>query len=245
MRRFALALLASTALTGTAFGADIARTAPVASQPVAYGVNWTGIYIGGHIGGAWTSNGNNNNYYNNYYYDNNNDDSSFIGGGQIGFNYQIGSWVLGVEGDISAADLGNKRDNYYNLPYYYGGRSIDWFATLTGRVGYAWDNWLLYVKGGGAWADTDNGRDYYYTNYGYNRDNTLSGWTVGVGVEWAWTPNWSVKLEYDYLDFESDKDHYYYTNYYHDRNVEVHAVKLGINYRFGGPTAVAPVAARY
>lgn len=238
MRRFALALLASTALTGTAFGADIARTAPVASQPVAYGVNWTGFYLGGHIGGAWTNNDHDD--YNNLYYDNDGNTGSFIGGGQVGFNYQVGAWVLGIEGDISAADLGNKHD-YYFAPYYYPGTSIDWIATLTGRIGYAWDNWLLYVKGGGAWAGGDS-KDYY--GYGYDHDDNLSGWTVGVGVEWAWTPNWSVKLEYNYLDFDRGHD-YYYTGYYNDRNTEVHAVKVGINYRFGGPTAVSPVSARY
>jgi outer membrane immunogenic protein len=240
MRRFALALLASTALTGTAFGADIARTAPVASQPVAYGVNWTGVYLGAHIGGAWTNNNNDDYYYYNYY-DDNGSEGSFIGGGQIGFNYQVGQWVFGVEGDISAADLGNKHAYYY-APNWYIGEKIDWLATLTGRIGYAWDNWLLYVKGGGAWAGLDDNRDYYYYS-GYNRDDTLSGWTVGVGVEWAWTPNWSVKLEYDYLSFDEDNNHY--TNYHFNRNDEVHVVKLGVNYRFGGPTAVAPVSARY
>lgn len=233
MRRFALALLASTALTGTAFGADIARSAPVASQPIAVGVNWTGFYVGAHIGGAWTDSGNDNSYYGNH-----GSDSSFIGGGQLGFNYQVGQWVLGIEGDISWADLGSNH-NYY-APYYYG-TSIDWFGTLTGKLGYAWDNWLLYVKGGGAWADGNN--NHYWTGY-YNNNDTQSGWTVGVGIEWAWTPNWSVKLEYDYLSFD-DGHKYYNAGYYYDNNNDVSVVKLGINYRFGGPTAVAPVSARY
>jgi outer membrane immunogenic protein len=235
MRCFALALLASTALTGTAFGADIARRAPVASQPVAYGVNWTGFYVGAHIGGAWTEGGDN-------FWDpvtaawwNTDDSSGFIGGGQIGFNYQIGQWVLGVEGDISWTDLGNdNRDlaNYYS-------RSTDWFATVTGRLGYAWDNWLLYVKGGGAWAD---GNDYYWNRPLWQGDGSRSGWAVGAGLEWAWTPNWSVKLEYNYLDFGSDHDAWFNT---WDHDYQIHAVKVGINYRFGGPAAVGPVSTRY
>ncbi|ALK08634.1 outer membrane protein [Blastochloris viridis] len=246
MRRFALALLASTALTGTAFGADIARTAPVASYPVAVGVNWTGVYLGGHIGWAWADTSSDYDYYGFPYTGyGGKDDNGFLGGGQIGFNYQVGQWVFGVEGDVSWTDLGTSHDYYIDDPFFYYGRgsSVDWIATLTGRIGYAWDNWLLYAKGGAAWGGRDGGRNYDLLDVYYdNRDDTHTGWTLGAGVEWAWTPNWSVKLEYDYIDFGGGHE-YYVGDYYFKEEAQIHTVKLGVNYRFGGPAPA--VAARY
>jgi len=113
----------------------------------------------------------------------------------------------------------------------------NWYATLTGRVGYAWDNWLWYVKGGAAWSDME----YRFGGFGTLSD-TRVGWTVGTGVEWALAPQWSAKLEYNFLDF--GKDTFNFAARPVDVDTHVHLVKAGINYRFGG-FGKAPGGANY
>ena len=75
----------------------------------------------------------------------------------------------------------------------------NWYGTATARVGYAVDNWLWYVKGGAAWLDAD------HTIGGVTFSDTQTGWTVGTGLEWALGPNWSAKLEYNYMDFGKER----------------------------------------
>ena len=119
---------------------------------------------------------------------------------------------------------------------------VKWLGTVTGRIGYAWDRMLLYVKGGGAWV-----RDVYTITAGggffaETRD-TNWGWTIGAGLEYGLTPNWSVKAEYNYLDFGTERIRFTpNVGAPFDRDVDqhIHVVKVGINYRFGGP-----VVARY
>jgi outer membrane immunogenic protein len=188
--------------------------------------NWSGFYLGGHLGYGWSSEeataagvvGST-------------DPDGFIGGVQAGYNWQADRWVFGIEGDWSWSGA----DGNAVL----GGLTSDhsWYATLTGRVGYAWDNWLWYVKGGAAWADTE------YSAFGFGTaSDTRVGWTLGTGVEWALAPQWSAKLEYNYLDFSNDTFTFAGTPV--DVDTQVHLVKLGLNYRFGG-YGKAPVTARY
>jgi outer membrane immunogenic protein len=99
-------------------------------------------------------------------------------------------------------------------------------------VGYAWDRVLLYVKGGGAWVSED-----YPVGVGGPFAFTLShdraGWTVGAGLEWGFADKWSVKLEYNYLDFGTDRLNF--RGAIEDISQEAHVAKAGINYRFGFP----------
>jgi outer membrane immunogenic protein len=256
MRRFALCLLSATALgTGCATAADLpARMptkAPVAA-PLAY--NWSGFYFGGHVGGGWVDT--DSTIVTNFGAAfppgtvNNQSASGVIAGGQLGVNWQLGQWVLGVEGDYSWSGIDG--DNSHASVITPGTVShthseINWLATATARVGYAWDNWLFYVKGGGAWADFDS--NSYTTNAGGTTISTLvggetrSGWTVGAGLEWSLLQNWSAKLEYNYLDFGTDRETRLFTSganagstVLRDVDTHIHVVKVGLNYRFNwGP----------
>ena len=211
--------------------------------------NWTGFYIGGHIG--WSSTEKDwSNYHDGFgvadplFLGTSHKGDSFIGGGQIGINWQAGQWVFGIEGDISAVDH-DQRSSCGPLLAYSCNSQADWYATATGRIGYAWDRALLYVKGGAAFAE--DSYNVYDTSTGLlfgNADDTRTGWTVGVGLEYAFWNNWSAKIEYNYLDFGSDRHNFHDAGLLvasGDIDQQVHMVKFGINYRFGAPA----VSARY
>jgi outer membrane immunogenic protein len=222
--------------------------APVMAAPLVY--NWTGFYIGGHVGYGWSDKDWTQTFSSlGLALDRGSHEADgFLGGGQIGFNYQVGQWVFGIEGDVSWSDLSGS-GNHLVFPAYSGHSSIDWLATLTGRVGYAFDRTLLYVKGGVAFADDD----HHIAFAGLGRvtnstGDTRTGWTVGAGIEHAFWNNWSAKIEYNYMDFGSDNHTFTYFAApaglveRWDIDQTVHAVKFGINYRFGWG---GPVVARY
>ncbi len=263
MRRLALALLAGTSLLGLASAASAAdlavRKAPPPPPPPVW--SWSGFYIGAHVGGAWgtvetdlidlnaggavlplgiplsshTLNG-------------------FLGGVQAGFNWQVGVVVFGVEGQISWTDQEGHTPCLLILRC---STQTDWLATLAGRIGVTADKALLYVKGGVAWADNT-----YSANLNIAGVNILSatvsedsrvGAMFGAGVEYAFTPNWSAKIEYNYIDF--DVENYNApililgANVGLNANVDVHQrqhlIKAGINYRFDWGLGKGPVMARY
>jgi outer membrane immunogenic protein len=221
-----------------ASAADLPVRAPRAPVVVATAYNWSGIYIGGHVGGAW---GNKDWVAVGVGPLGSHDVDGFIGGGQLGFNYQTGALVFGAEVDFSWAGLdGSFIDNIF-----LGNNKteVKWLGTVTGRIGYAWDRMLLYVKGGGAWV-----RDVYtITGAGgffAETKDTNWGWTIGAGLEYGLTPNWSVKAEYNYLDFGTERIGFtpnVGAPFQRDVDQNIHVVKVGINYRFGA----GPVVARY
>lgn len=152
-----------------------------------------------------------------------------LGGGQIGCNYQFAAnWVIGVEGDGSAADIKGDvnappvtfvvppGDFLPPLPPFSPGAPFPpgpvafaasfhakthWLASLTGRLGYAAGPWLLYAKGGVVWAGDKYSADLPAFNEHLKASVTRPGWTVGGGIEWAFWDNWSAKVEYDFYDF--------------------------------------------
>lgn len=206
------------------------------SPAVAQNFDWTGFYAGGHLGGAWskekwvfaatTINASP-------------DPNGFLGGLQAGYNFQSGLWVFGVEADASWADV--KGSGLFSEivpgPDGFGRSKIDFLATLTGRIGFAaWQQGLIYVKGGAAWAD----EKYWQFSDPITTpkvSKTLTGWIIGAGVEQAWTNNWSVKLEYNYIDFGTT--HVFIPVFDDPETVreKVHVVKLGLNYKFGAPVS--------
>jgi outer membrane immunogenic protein len=129
--------------------------------------------------------------------------SGGIAGGTVGCNYQISSFVLGIENDTSWT---NTKGSVSDLPPFHTGAvsstSENWIDTLRGRVGYSWDRSLLYVTGGGAWAGTSVNVSNFVS---VTDSQTRTGWVVGVGGEWAaWTGPWgalTLKLEYLHADF--------------------------------------------
>jgi len=224
---FSAALLASTA----SFAADLpARTytkAPVYAAPI---YNWTGIYVGAHIGAAFG--GDDGFATTNAALVGSSRDAAFLGGGQIGADYQFApNWLVGIEGQISG--LSNSDRNFTDGTLAIRDRS-DWLASVTGRLGYTWGPGLIYAKGGVAFRD-DNGLAANFAGV-TNREST--GYTVGGGLEYMFAPAWSAKVEYQYYNFDTTTaafaDPALTGISYKD---DLHTVKVGVNYHFnwGGP----------
>jgi outer membrane immunogenic protein len=236
MKRFLLGAAAFVAFAAPAFAADLPphpyTKAPAYTAPqVVY--NWTGFYIGGHIGGAFA--GNNSLQGNG---------GRFMGGVEGGFDYQFApNWVVGAEAQYSWLANNN------NGAVFPGGVLVttknNELGSVTGRIGYTWGPALLYGKGGFAWRDNNNigvtvaGAPAAFTTNGSHKD----GYTVGAGLEYMFAPNWSAKAEYQYYNFGSTTFNtgpvaIVGTRFRDDE----HTVKAGINYRFGWG---GPVAAKY
>jgi len=235
----ALALVSA----GVACAADlparpIMKAAPVYVPP-AY--NWSGFYIGGNGGGAWSHTcwddlglGLTEGCHN---------ASGGVGGGQVGFNWQTGPVVFGVEfsGDWTSLKGSNAS---LALPGNTNTTKIDSILAVTGRIGYAWDAALLYVKGGGAWVDDK------YTAFdtatgvvNATASETRSGWTIGGGWEYGFTPNWSVAVEYAHYDFGNRNVNFTGVAFGTDNiHQTVDMVTARLNWRFNWG---APVVARY
>jgi outer membrane immunogenic protein len=234
-------------LACTAASSAIAADMPAKASPAA-AFDWTGIYIGGHIGGGWGDHASTNVTATPFAPVGNGITTSpggFVGGGQLGGNLQFGSGVLGLEADVSWS--GGEDGITVPSPIMagvslHGMSDVKWFATLTGRAGYAIDNVLLYVKGGAAWMDVGYTASALNTATGVaivgpvNFGSVRTGWTAGGGVEHGFRNNWSAKLEYNYLDLGTER----YTltagglTNQVDINAQTHVVKLGLNYRLGG-----------
>lgn len=207
-------LLTSSAL----YAADLPRKAPpITPAPVVY--NWTGFYVGVNLGGAWTGTSSGN-------FSNNLD--GVIGGGQLGYNWQTGPILLGIEGDFQgSSQRGSGSTTIGGVTFNTEGR-IPWFATLRGRLGYVSGPWLLYVTGGGAWTNFEV--DVTTAAGSVSDHTTKSGWTVGGGVEWMFIPNWSAKLEYLYLDTDSTSVTLFGNTF--DARAKQNIVRAGLNYHF-------------
>ncbi|ANY77062.1 hypothetical protein BB934_01545 [Microvirga ossetica] len=208
-------LLSSVALLGLATGAMAAdlpsRAAPapmIAAVPV---FTWTGFYVGVNAGYGW--NANDSITVGGLTFDLD-DEGGFVGGAQAGYNYQIGSFVVGLEGDIQYADFGG--DDRFD----FDGDGIldddfntsDWFGTVRARAGVAFDRALIYATGGFAFADN------------------ATGWTVGGGLEYAFTNNLSAKIEGLYVNLDQDDN---FPGLDLDNDAEFGVVRAGLNFRFG------------
>jgi outer membrane immunogenic protein len=186
MRVFRLAAaVAVLAASMAANAADLPRAvpAPMATKAPPFqgpGYDWSGFYVGVNGGGGWG----------NSRFDSSGrfGTSGGVAGGTVGYNAQIGSWVLGFEGDIDWSNVGGSTSSA-GCP----GCSVqnDWLTTARGRVGYAFGHWLPYVTGGLAAGNVNA------TAPGFaGMDSTQVGWTAGAGVEYGLARNWSMKLEY-------------------------------------------------
>jgi len=208
-----LVLASAFAIVGfSAQAADLPVKAPVAPAPVYAPYSWTGFYIGGNVGYSWakhhidiTSTGGTT------LSSGNPDPQGAIGGGQIGYNWQTGNWVLGLEADIQAADQHgdfNSSFTVLGVPTSQAtSEKLDWFGTVRGRLGYAWDRSLLYATGGWAYGHekccaivTAGG----VTTVSHFSEHYSDGWTVGAGYEYAFADRLSARIEYLYVDFGSD-----------------------------------------
>jgi outer membrane immunogenic protein len=249
--------------TAVAGAADMPVKAPPPPPPPPPLFTWTGFYVGGNIGGAWANNTWRDTFFGTNFNNNNNNNGRFIGGGQVGVNYQVGQFVIGGEWDFDWAGNNNNNNNVgVILP---NGNNIvitnnnnSWITTVAARFGWAVDHWLFYGKAGGGWVGNNNftltnlttgasvtcGSFSTLTNCG----NNTGGWLVGAGLEYAFANNWTVKLEYDYLGLGNRTfivpagapflaGDTFTTN---NRNVQM--FKVGFNYLFnwGAPGYGAP-----
>jgi outer membrane immunogenic protein len=147
--------------------------------------NWTGFYVGINGGYAWGRS-----QWSGTAGDFTVSPKGWVAGGTLGYNFQTGTWVWGVEGDFDVTDLNGTADIC-------GGCEIKntWLGTARLRLGYGgWNNWLPYITGGGAFGQIKATTPLGETN------NTRWGWTAGAGLEWAFLANWSAKIEYLYMD---------------------------------------------
>jgi outer membrane immunogenic protein len=266
------ALLA--AISGSAIAADLGRPAPVytkAPPPVVF--SWTGFYIGGNLGGhwgrdstttaadpvGWTAAGA---AAINAATLGTVSPTGFEGGGQVGYNVQYGSAVFGIEAD--AEWLGGTATRTVTnftvinpADVFTTSTQPRWMATFRGRLGFAMDRVLFYATGGGAFSGVSTTDSF--CSFGcpagvaadfasVTNNSGIWGWTVGGGLEWAWTDNWIARAEYLYVAFPS------FTNripscaaclagsdisvtHKYSENI----ARVGLSYKFGG----GPVMSRY
>ncbi|UTD26867.1 outer membrane protein [Bradyrhizobium sp. WD16] len=202
--------------------------------------NWSGFYLGINGGGGW----NRSSWDIAGFDEGSHTGSGGTVGGQIGYRWQFGTWVFGLEGQGNWADISGSNANIL-FPALNDHSKVEAFGLFTGQIGYAFDAALLYVKGGA--AVTGNKYKTVVAATGALNDSgkdTRWGGTVGVGLEYAFAPNWSVGVEYDHI-FIGGHDVDFFTPA--GALVSTDHIKSGIdlvtariNYRWGGP-----VLARY
>src|SRR6516162_8171155 len=230
MKKVVLACALLSALGGVASAADIPYRAP--PPPPAY-YSWTGFYIGGNIGGAWAHGSVDDSLFG---LSASADRSGFIGGGQLGFNYQFSNIVLGVEWDFDGTSLDATGNGVATrIGFLQGSANTRWVSTLAARFGVAaWNGVLLYGKAGGGWVDNNATVTNLTTGASISASNRNSGWVVGAGVEWALAANLSAKLEYEFLRLDSltfGPGPFLGDTFTTSRDISM--LKVGLNYKFG------------
>lgn len=247
--------LVAVSLAGQAFAADMPVKA-VNAVPMAPW-SWTGYYVGVHVGGA-VGESNFSDPFGPSIYGDKVTTPGFLAGGQVGYNYQVGKWVYGVEADASWL-VSDGTNTCFAYSGFYVSSSChskpNALGTVTGRVGYAAGpagHSLLYVKGGAAFVHNDIEINVNNLFFGFvpqpaatTLGNTKLGWTVGAGVEQALTPAWSMKLEYDYLGFGGSNIATSPSVFFNGTTTtfpagsttsmteHFHVMKLGLNYKLG------------
>jgi len=276
-KKIALAAALAASFAGSALAADLpSKKAPVAAPPV---MSWTGFYVGANAGGAWSGNNSGslkvyggapalsaipvgNKVFNNY--------GGFLGGGQVGYNYQLmQSFVIGAEADIQGFAGSASAANFTGVSSSAGttyttvgkaSSNLQYLGTVRGRVGYlVMPTLLAYGTAGFAYGGVSStvslatgGTNGSGGGTSIAYSNTQAGWTAGGGVEWMFLPNWSAKAEYLYYSLSNG----YASGGVIDTNTgswgygigasrsyNGNIVRAGVNYHFN--FAPAPVVAKY
>jgi outer membrane immunogenic protein len=240
--------VAATALIGGAHAADLPRPVPPPMAPPVPFFTWTGFYVGANLGWGWADgrgtvtvtgagpatalgvpigrrgpiSGSG---------------DGILGGFQAGFNWQTGPLVFGIETDFQLSGGRGNFSGSFNAPpvgvAFSGRAKNEWFGTIRGRIGYAFDHWLIYATAGGAYSH--NKIDGVITRpgfaaQGFSASATGWTWTAGGGVEVALAPNWSLKGEYLYLGTLDRVPEPAGVRV--DGSTDAHVVRVGVNFRF-------------
>lgn len=242
----------------TFFGvAALALTIAVAGPASAQSQQkWNGPYIGANLGYGWADVDGGITVLNpqgvpyatgpmNY----NIEPEGMFGGIQAGINKRNGGFFAGIEADFQGADISGSSTTSFAPPNvfpftYAASASLDWFATVRGRLGIATDSMLLYVTGGIAVGDVDYSATYLINGNKatahLQSSDTQVGYVLGAGMELALRSNWSVKLEYQYLNFGDQQAHGFLPPQGCDPaekvstkfDTDIHTVRIGLNYHF-------------
>ena len=248
MKKFLIGAVGLVAMATSATAADLAARPYTKAPPpmISPMYDWSGFYIGANGGWAETRNC--------WGYvplvgaviaDGCANRSGGLIGGQIGYRWQTGPVVFGVEAQGDWADLRGSNVSLINRAFTIGTRT-DGLGLFTGQIGYAWNAALLYVKGGAAVMDNSAFINTTLGGVGIaSASSTRWGGTLGVGFEYGFTPNWSVGVEYDHLWMGNANNTFSVVNPIvagaaNRVSQDVDMVTLRVNYRFGGP-----VVARY
>ena len=256
-----VALLAFT--IGSAAAADLPAQKLYKPAPLPVVFNWSGCYVGGQIGGQWG------NWTAGVYHDVGIDPNitrpsrdlsgkaSFIGGGQIGCNYQFAgsSSVIGIEGDIAAPSKNSFSGEVFRfappaqIDHIHAAGKIGTQGSVRLRAGVTWDRALLYFAGGATWAELTANHFIVGTAGGtaaIENSRTKTGWNVGLGFEYAFASNWTAGVEYRYTNYGAAFSYtvpagpFFVTHTASVDQVYTSDVRFRLNYLFGGP-----VVARY
>jgi len=261
MKRILGTVMVTAALTAPGLAADLGARTYAKAPALAPVSNWNGFYIGGNLGYGWGDG---------------NTDFSFLptpaefgennttlggrstgvtGGVQLGYNWQIGSLVTGLEADIQGSDIkGSARAN----PTFAGTtipdsggvlsseQKLSWFGTVRGRLGVTvTPDLLLYGTGGLAYGHVEASANTQFLDgpsllaeWPASVSKTKVGWTAGAGAEWMFAHNWSAKLEYLYVDLGSESaienrvpgDPEFKVGY--NRRFRENIARVGVNYHF-------------
>ena len=226
MKKIFLASCTLIVGTVTASAADLAPRYTKAPPPVVAAIyNWSGFYIGGNVGAAWSRTNVSatpsaafaNDFPGTTAFIAANHPSrlsrdGFTGGGQVGYNWLTGQFVFGVEADLNYVDSNRSfafgAGNVVPLSVV-GSVTNNWLATFRGKLGFAVNNLLFYGTGGLAVSDLKYAESVSVVGgisglgvFSSSISDTKAGWTAGVGAEWGFAPNWSAKIEYLYTQFD-------------------------------------------
>lgn len=246
MRKFVFVASSFLFLLALAAGGGVAQAADLdwrsdrsmKDEPIhvpRYRFSWTGFYVGANVGYSW---GDSSTFSGDGGFDGATDGfviqpTGWLGGIQGGYNWQVENFLFGVEGDLGmlgATDRQSTTAAFTEAEY-------GAYGALTARLGVTEDRWLFYLKGGLAFAEIENRAGALIGGGVVNpfdlteTEETRLGWTLGGGLEYAFRPDWSLKLEYMYMDFGTDNSsNFDGDGFTHDN--ELHSIKVGVNYRF-------------
>jgi outer membrane immunogenic protein len=251
MKKLLLSSVALLGFTAGAMAADLpSRRAPapvVAAVPV---FTWTGFYVGAQVGYQFNDSEDDTFSDGRFRFTRNGsllsdfdegEDDGFVAGAHAGYNFQFGSFVLGVEGDIEGVFGDDDDDDFDGLVvtnvatnqavlYSIGASTLDWQGSIRARAGFAFDRALVYATGGFAFGGLSGG----FSNglFDDDDDDTVTGYTLGAGVEYAFTNALTARLEYRYTSFDEINTRFGDVELDSD-SFDFHTVRLGVSFKFG------------